>query len=146
MAEVLAALQKLTHNYVKAIETLDVEQQIAPRLPDCIQQVSPKSLGHPPTDNAGFRRSVERVFPNLKNFTFTVGHITTDAESRRVVIQGSGRADTVVGPYVNDFVFVLHATEDGTRLKMVEEFLDSAAITEWGRKLKAFHEANTPSA
>lgn len=40
-----AALHELTQNYIKAVQNLDLDGMIAPRLPDCIQEFSPKSLG-----------------------------------------------------------------------------------------------------
>lgn len=49
----LAALQELTNNYIKALKNLDADALIALRLPDCVQLLSPKSIGFPPTDNAG---------------------------------------------------------------------------------------------
>lgn len=55
-------------------------------------------------------------------------------------MQASGEADSVVGPYVNEYVIILHASADGTRLKMVEEFFDSLTSTDWMGKLRAFRE------
>lgn len=57
-----------------------------------------------------------------------------------MVVRAAGEADSVVGPYANEYVMILHATDDGTRLQKVEEFLDSLTLTQWMGKLRAFQE------
>ncbi|MCJ1263672.1 hypothetical protein MMC22_003542 [Lobaria immixta] len=142
-----AALQELTHKYIKAVQNLDLDGQIAPRLPDCIQQFSPKSLGlAKPLNSEEFRHAAAGWFPEFKNFKFDVHNIITDTESQKVVLQANGSADTIVGPYINEYVFILHATEDGTKLKLVEEFFDSLKSVEWLEKLKAAREAKENTA
>lgn len=46
-----AALQELTQNLIEATGKLDADGMIAPRLPDCIHVLHPKSTGFPPMDN-----------------------------------------------------------------------------------------------
>ncbi|MCJ1272203.1 hypothetical protein MMC22_012111 [Lobaria immixta] len=141
-----AALQELTQNFIKAYEKLDADGIIAPRLPDCIHLLHPKSTGYPPMDNTALRRFTEEYFPHLENFKFIVHNIITDTESKQVVFRASSTADTFFGPYMTEYVFILHATEDGTKLKMVEEFLDSLTSTEAVGKIRAAQEAKESTA
>lgn len=38
----------------------------------------------------------------------------------------TGRADTPIGPYTNEYMFLMTATEDGELVERFVEFLDSA--------------------
>lgn len=73
-------------------------------------------------------------------------NIIIDTESQKVVLQANSSADSIVSAYVNEYVFILHATEDGTKLKLVEEFLDSLKSVEWLEKLKAAKQAEESTA
>lgn len=63
-----------------------------------------------------------------------------------MAFQAISEGDTSFGPYINEVVIILHATEDGTKLKMVEEVLDSLKSVEFTAKLKAANEAKENAA
>ena len=46
------ALEEIGHAFIKALETLDLNEMIRLRSPDCVQQIYPKSMGYPAMDNA----------------------------------------------------------------------------------------------
>jgi hypothetical protein len=47
-----ANLQELARNFIAALETLNLDNMIAIRSPDCTQKIHPKSMGYPLMDNA----------------------------------------------------------------------------------------------
>lgn len=63
-----------------------------------------------------------------------------------MAFQATSEGDTSFSPYINEVVIILHATEDGTKLKMVEEVLDSLKSVEFTAKLKAANEAKENAA
>ena len=46
------ALEEIAHAFIKALETLDLNEMIQLRSPDCVQRIYPKSMGYPEMDNA----------------------------------------------------------------------------------------------
>jgi len=49
-----------------------------------------------------------------------------DPEARSSVLHLRDTAQSPVGPYENEYVFMLSFTEDGKQITRIEEFLDSA--------------------
>ena len=46
------SLEEIAHAFIKALETLDLDEMIRLRSPDCVQKIYPKSMGYPGMDNA----------------------------------------------------------------------------------------------
>ena len=65
----------------------------------------------------------------------TVLRTLNDAEAHTVIVHATGSAETVVGPYRNEYVFFLKMNEAGDELVEVEEHVDSAFIASWYPKL-----------
>ena len=45
-------LTEIAHAFIRALQTLDLNQMIRLPPPDCVQQIYPKSMGYPEMDNA----------------------------------------------------------------------------------------------
>lgn len=54
-----------------------------------------------------------------------------DPEARQSVLHLHDTAQSPIGPYANEYMFVLSFTEDGTKIIKIEEFLDSANCNEF---------------
>lgn len=49
-----------------------------------------------------------------------------DEVSRKVLLHLTSTGETDFGPYANEYMIVLKMTDDGTQIKEVVEFIDSA--------------------
>lgn len=49
-----------------------------------------------------------------------------DAVARKCIIHASSRAETDIGPYMNEYALILTFTEDGRKVTKFVEFVDSA--------------------
>lgn len=67
--------------------------------------------------------------------------VTVDTDQKRVVMHGNGAATTLAGPFSSEYVFVLHMTENGEKIRKVEEFVDSALSKAEGQKIRDALEA-----
>ena len=77
------------------------------------------------------------MLPHFYSLKATIHSITTDTESNRIVIHASSAADTIAGPFNNEYIFILHVTDDGSKLKEVEEYIDSFKAKEQNPRLRA---------
>ncbi|KAG9229450.1 hypothetical protein BJ875DRAFT_474800 [Amylocarpus encephaloides] len=68
------------------------------------------------------RHFLSPITPTLMNMKLWQKEDTeaiVDVEARKVVLQARSRADTPVGEYTNDYIFILTLGEDG---KIVDEY------------------------
>jgi len=77
------------------------------------------------------------MLPYFSGYKATIHSMATDTVSNKVVMHVSSTAETIAGPYINEYMFILHMAEDGTKLKMVEEYVDSFKAKEQNTKLKS---------
>lgn len=61
-----------------------------------------------------------------------------DAEAQTCAIHASSTAETPIGPYGNEYSLFLTFTDDGTKIKRFEEFVDSAYSGAYFAKLEAW--------
>ena len=57
------------------------------------------------------------------------------------VVHAKGDGETPVGPYANEYALFMYFTEDGTKIKRIEEFLDSAFSTSLFAKLGEYRKS-----
>ncbi|KAK5054609.1 hypothetical protein LTR84_001500 [Exophiala bonariae] len=139
MAPTRAQLIETATTLVKAFETLEVEDVLAKRSAKSIQQLLPESLGRGPRDRESFGQyigGIKQLIPNGFRVTFNKEPIVDEA-ARKVVIFAKTAADTIAGPYHNEYVFIIHMNEEGTLADRVEEFLDSWLVKELESKMDA---------
>ncbi|KAF9893514.1 hypothetical protein FE257_010826 [Aspergillus nanangensis] len=97
--------------------------------PNVTVKMGPDSLGIP--DKKGREELREFVAPlaaSLKNLKVWVKEGTEpiiDTQARKVVIQAKSYAETVIGEYANEFVFILTTNESGDLLDEYVELVDS---------------------
>ncbi|KAJ9604944.1 hypothetical protein H2200_010333 [Cladophialophora chaetospira] len=136
-AELLHTAKNLFVTYNK----WNVEDIMAIRTSDCTHRVLPSSLGQAPLDNDAFRRFVENLMLGIpKGFNFTIDEKTplVDESARKVVVFAKSKAETVAGPYANEYIFVVTVDESGNKIAGVEEFVDATIVKDF---LPKFEEA-----
>lgn len=60
-----------------------------------------------------------------------------DGEAHTCAIHANSTAETAVGPYSNEYSLFLTFTDDGTKIKRFDEFVDSAYTGAFFAKLQA---------
>lgn len=71
-----------------------------------------------------------RVFKDVKYSLLEENDMAIDEHARKVTMRVRGQFETCVGPWANDFVFILTMTEDGKLLADIKSFPDTAALEE----------------
>jgi len=59
-----------------------------------------------------------------------------DPESHTSVLHLRDTAQSPIGPYANEYMFVLSFSQDGGKIVKIEEFLDSANCNEFFGKIE----------
>lgn len=143
MAPTRAQLLETAIALVEAFETWTVDAILAKRSAKSTQHFLPGSLGRRELDVEGFRQHIEHIMPLIPD-GFKVNAYykepIVDEAARKVVVFAKCSANTTVGPYENEYIFVITLNEDGTLADKVEEFLDSQLVRELESRLAAFKE------
>ncbi|KXJ97338.1 hypothetical protein Micbo1qcDRAFT_171038 [Microdochium bolleyi] len=110
---------------VEAYNSWDLSKIMAVRAPECLTQVLPKSLDRPELNNADYAKYLGTVMPAFSNFHVHVNEIIEDSRQNKVSIWAKSTADTIAGPYANEYVLIFHFNEAGDKLVRFYEFVDS---------------------
>ena len=121
---------------IEGYNTWKPEALVAYRAPNCVHQVLPASLGRQPLNNEQYLAFLTPIMPAFKNVHMTVRHTIVDEEARKVAMHVSSTAKTDLGDYGNEYILVLHMTEDGEKVVRFEEFVDSKYSEEFMPRLK----------
>lgn len=113
-----------------------IEAIMAYRAPNCIHQILPASFGRQPMNNEQLLAYFTPIMPAFKNFHLTVKNTVVDEQARKVVLHASSTATTDLGDYSNEYMLVLHMIEDGTKVVLFEEFVDSKYSAEFLPRLR----------
>ena len=131
-------LLKTVYSVLDGYNKWDIETILGPRTPDCTQQVLPARLERPPLTNAEYREYfTTSVMPYFKGFVVEVLDAIEDPAAHKVALHARSRAETVVGNYANEYVLIMHTTEDDTQVHSIKEFVDSGYSAEFFPKLRA---------
>ena len=71
----------------------------------------------------------------------TIQKIVNSPEQHMAVVHAKGDGETPVWPYANEYALFLYFTEDGKKIKKIEEFLDSAFSTGLLAKLEEYRKS-----
>ena len=74
--------------------------------------------------------------PAFEHFHLTVHDSIVDEVARKVLMYVSSSASTALGPYNNEYMLILHMTEDGRRVEKFYEFVDGAYSADYMRRLR----------
>lgn len=128
--------RKTAEAVVAAFNNMDVDGIIAHRSPDCLRHFIPKSLGNSPQDNATYGESLRQLSGVFKNFSCTINDLLEDKQANRICLYLSARGDTVVGEYVNEYMWLLNFNESGEKITCSKEYSDTALARDFFPKLK----------
>ena len=109
---------------------------MAYRAPNCIHQVLPASLQRPPLNNEEYKAYFIPIMPAFRDFRLKVHDTVVDEAARKVMMHASSTATTDLGPYKNEYVVILHMTDDGRKVERFEEYVDSAYSTDYMPRLR----------
>jgi hypothetical protein len=128
-------LVQTANSYITGFNTNTAEGIIASRTADCKQIILPASCPppwkNPPRSNAEYQAFILPGFKHLRNLNIFIADgedMIVDDVSRKVVLPLQATGETDHGPYTNEYMMVLKMTEDGTQIKEVVEFIDSATV------------------
>lgn len=133
MSSIRDTLIKTANSYIEGFNTNTPEGVIASRTADCRQIICPSSV--PPPWNAPARSNEEyqgfvipgfKMLRNVKISLVDGEDMLVDDTLRKVLLHLKSTGETDFGPYANEYMIVLKMTEDGTEIREIVEFIDSA--------------------
>ena len=137
-------LAKLANDFIAAYNTNTPEGAIAFRSSDCRHSILPTTADFPNAfTNEEYKAYVTINFQRSNNFHLKLSDVApliVDVETRTVVMYLTSSAETAIGLYQNEYVYTLRINDDGTEIKEIIEYFDSAFAVEFLKKLKE-HEA-----
>ncbi|KAF5336282.1 hypothetical protein D9758_014490 [Tetrapyrgos nigripes] len=133
------ALKATAQSLVSAFNSWDLEALMSEswRSPSCIFQVLPLSLDLLPMNNEEWKKYFGPRMKALSNVHLKVKEMIVDEKERKVAIWAGSTGETVIGPYKNEYVFILECGEDG-RAEWIREFVDSKYSSDFLAKLENY--------
>lgn len=133
MSPIRDILVQTANSYISGFNTNTAEGVIACRTADCRQIIRPSSVpppwNSPPRTNEEYQAFVVPGFKMVRNIRISLAEgedMLVDEVSRKVLLHLTSTGETDFGPYANEYMMVLKMTEDGTQIKEIVEFIDSA--------------------
>lgn len=71
--------------------------------------------------------------------------IVNDAKNNVVVLHITATSESAIGPYENEYIFVLYFTPEGDAITRIEETVDSKVTTDFFARLNLASKANPPA-
>lgn len=136
MAATKSKQRETADEVIAAFNAWDIERIMGVRAENCVQQVLPRSLGREEMDNATYRPYFSAIMPLLKGFTVTVHEVIESKEERKIMIWASSVAESVIGPYQNEYCLILYFNEAGDKLVKFLEYVDSKWSAEFFGRLR----------
>lgn len=97
------------------------------------------SLNMPPLTNLEYVAHITPILPLFQNFQMDVHEIIVGIDGKKAVISATGSAETAVGPYCNEYIFVLSFNEKDDNVAKIVTFVDSHVSLSITEKMAAFH-------
>lgn len=133
MSPIRDTLIQTANSYIAGFNTNTPEGVIACRTADCKQIIRPSSVpppwNSPPRTNGEYQAFVVPGFKMVRNIRISLAEgedMLVDEVSHKVLLHLTSTGETDFGPYANEYMIVLKMTEDGTQIKEIVEFIDSA--------------------
>lgn len=133
MSPIRDTLIQTSNNYIAGFNTNTAKGVIASRTADCKQVIFPSNVpppwNSPPRTNEEYQGFVVPGFKMLRNVRISLvkgEDMLVDEISRKVLLHLTSTGETDFGPYANEYMIVLKMTDDGTQIREVVEFIDSA--------------------
>ncbi|KAI7221580.1 hypothetical protein KC333_g1648 [Hortaea werneckii] len=126
-------------------EKWEIDAVMAPRTQDCIHHLGPKSLGRPFRNNqqyCAYFSTVQAIFHDFKvgQLNIEVADQVFDVDQKKAALHIFGSASSPVGKYEQEYSWFLTFNEDGTKVKRIEEMIDSSYLAEFFKRLHNYVE------
>jgi ketosteroid isomerase-like protein len=135
-----ADLLSTAKRFLEAYNKWTIPAILSVRTPTCTHRTGPKSHDWTSRTNEEFAAFVAPLLPVFRNFKLQVideDSTLVDVEKRAVSMRLRSTADTDVGMYENEYIFVLRVCEAGDLVEEVVEFLDTQYSAEFVGRLTA---------
>ncbi|CAO2648459.1 Nn.00g077260.m01.CDS01 [Neocucurbitaria sp. VM-36] len=145
-----AEVQAATINtFIEGWKTKDPEKWTVNWTDDCTNTILPFSMKHPGWSKEDVEKvHLPRLFTTLSNWKLNVYEIIHDVAKAKACIYATSHADTPFGDFkwTNEYAAFLTLTEDGTKVKKIEEMVDTAFFAEMAKQGAAFGAAQAEKA
>ena len=141
MASVRENLLQTAKAYIEGFNSGTPEGIVVARTADCTQTLRPGSLPPPLTGsrtNEEYMNFIVQGAQILRNIKLRLAEgedIIVDDVARKIVMHLKSTGESDFGPYANEYMIVLKATEDGKQIKEIVEFTDSAYFLSLAAKM-----------
>ncbi|KAG6355408.1 hypothetical protein INS49_003370 [Diaporthe citri] len=142
MSPIRDTLIKTANSYIEGFNTNTAEGVIASRTADCRQVIRPCSVpppwNDPPRTNEEYQAFILPGFNIMRNIRIGLAEgedMLVDEVSRKVLLHLTSTGESDFGPYANEYMIVLKMTGDGTLIKEIVEFIDSATVRDLAASL-----------
>lgn len=142
MSNTRERLLETTFKFVSTFGSFDIEQILNIRTPTCLYHQSCPSFNKNVVTNEETRANFPQFIATFKRFDFSIlepDHTLVDEAARRVMIRAKASADTIVGAYENEYIFILKMTDDCSLIEEIYEFYDTIRLKDLQQRLEAKH-------
>ncbi|KAH8882999.1 hypothetical protein GQ53DRAFT_830963 [Thozetella sp. PMI_491] len=106
---------------------------------DCLHFTLPQSLDREPMDNKTYASFIsDWIMPNFRGFRVEIVDIIDDANSNKLAAWVRSSASTEIGPYANEYIFLLFFDEAGKKVIKHVEYTDSMHTITFVTKLRTY--------
>ncbi|EHK19629.1 uncharacterized protein TRIVIDRAFT_46506 [Trichoderma virens Gv29-8] len=136
MAPSRSQLINTANTLISAYNKWTVPEVLAIQSPTCMHRILPGN--QPARSRAEFGEFLGRIIPIIRNFRLKNVDTTpwiVDVEERRVTMHLTSTAETDIGTYENEYIFMITISEDGEKVDDIAEYLDSLYSAEFVGRL-----------
>lgn len=133
----LSTRRRTAEALVAAFNNMDVDTIVSYRSPKASRRFLPLSMGLADQDNATYHHSLLKLRAIFHNFSLKINDLLEDKDANRVCLSLNARANTMVGEYVNEYMWLLDFDETGSKILLSQEFSDTVMERDFYPKLKA---------
>ncbi|KAK6440404.1 hypothetical protein LTR95_003378 [Oleoguttula sp. CCFEE 5521] len=137
MPSVLDNQKSLVATMLKHEETWDLEAIFALRTTDFTHNLLPSDIGGPSRNQDESRQLYETLKPHWKSYKVTKRAEIHDVDEHKAALHTFSSAETDVGHFEMETMWFLNFNEDGTKIKVLTELVDSRSVAELFEKIKA---------
>ncbi|KAJ2970582.1 hypothetical protein NUW58_g9648 [Xylaria curta] len=113
---------------IDAYTSLNPEAVMALRTEDSIHQILPRSLNRAAMNSTRYATYLTTILmPYIKSVSVTVEELLEDAAQNKIAAWVHWDATTAVGPWREDFVWILHLNEAGDKVTRSLEFVEGTS-------------------
>jgi hypothetical protein len=131
-----------TSKFVSTFGSFDVNEILAIRTPTCLYHQCCPSFNKNVVTNEETRTNFPQFIATFRRFDFSIlepDHTLVDEAARRVMIRAKASAESIVGAYENEYIFILKMTEDCGLVDEIYEFYDTIRLKDLQHRLEAKH-------